>query len=219
MGIEAKGAQLKALNDKGEGAALFAVWDAPDLDHDVPTRGFFGDGVQECWLLPHHLWTSGQPPLGKGIIYERGEGAVYEFRMNLDLDAARAWHSHFQFDLREGRTPRQQWSYGFRVSDGGSAPRPGGSKGRVLKALSDGRPGCAVIEVSPVTQAAQPLGRTLGAKAGTPLTPAQQAAWEKVERQLMKAIERRRDGEQAKAWDLHRRWMRRAVALAAGGGR
>jgi hypothetical protein len=63
MSIEVKAMALKALDERGEGEALFAVWGQEDHDGDLTERGFFGDGVQEVFMVPHHLWTSGEPPL------------------------------------------------------------------------------------------------------------------------------------------------------------
>ena len=94
MGIEAKRAELKALDAEGNGSALFSLWDTSDLDGDITRKGFYGHGVQEVFMVPHHLWTSGQPPLAKGMICERPQGAVYEFEMNTELEQARSWLSH-----------------------------------------------------------------------------------------------------------------------------
>jgi hypothetical protein len=163
MTMEAKQATLKDVDAQGKGSALFAVWDTEDLDGDISRKGLFGHGVQEVFMIAHHLWSSGNPPLAKGVIYERPEGAVYDFEMNTEIEAGRAWLSHFRFDLAKGHAPRQAWSYGFKVLPEGFTPRPG-RKGRELHALPSGHPGVLVIEVSPVTAAAQPLSRTLAAK-------------------------------------------------------
>jgi hypothetical protein len=94
----------------------------PDSDNDITERGFFGDGVQEVFMVPHHLHQSGEPPLAKGVIWERAQGAAYEFRMNTALESAQAWLEHLKFDLRAGREPQQRWSYAFRVREEGSTP-------------------------------------------------------------------------------------------------
>jgi hypothetical protein len=99
MNLEVKSATLKALEASGEGAALFAVWSEPDFDGDVTQKGFFGHRIQEVFMLAHHQLSSGNPPLAKGLIYEESEGAVYRFKMNLDLPQAQAWHSHFGFPV------------------------------------------------------------------------------------------------------------------------
>ena len=187
MAIELKGATLKALDASGEGEALFALWaPASDLDGDQTERGFFGNGVQEVFMIPHHNWTSGEPPIGKGTIWERPEGAVYAFKMNLGTERGRSWHSHLLFDIREGTKPRQVYSYGFRVVDGGGTARTDGFKGRRLHATSAGQPGALVIEVAPVTAAAQPLSRTLMAKA--PLTRGQHQRALEIHRHVLKAL-------------------------------
>jgi hypothetical protein len=219
MELEVKGMTLKALSERGEGEALFALW-SPHEDHDgdLTEKGFFGNGVQEVFMLPHHLWTSGQPPIAKGIIYERPNGAVYEFKMNTETELGAAWHSHFLFDLREGRAPQQQWSYGFRVKPDGSSPRPDGRKGRRLHASkADGSPGAIVIEVSPVTAAAQSRSRTLLAKTeGAPLTRAQREHFAALEMRLHRHLAAQRAEEQQAAQALYQRFLQRQGAMARG---
>jgi hypothetical protein len=226
MDIEVKRLTLKALEDNGEGEALFAVWGLPDLDGDISEVGWFGNGEQEVFMVPHHLMTSGQPPLAKGRIWERPSGAVYAFLMNLELETARAWHSHLKFDLREGIEPRQVWSYGFRVRAGGSTPRRDGSRGRLLHAVKEtGKPGAIVLEVSPVLAAAQPLTHTLMAKQqGAPLTPAQQAEVRRcranfVHREIirLRAIVSHEANDQHAARALHAQFLQREVARLHGG--
>lgn len=169
-------------------------------------------------MLPHHLWTSGHPPLGKGTIHEEAEGAVYRFKMNLQTDQGRNWHQHLLFDLREGRQPQQAWSYGFKVREGGSTPRVG-TRGRLLHAVkSTGEPGAIVVEVSPVTAASQPLGRTLAAKTGgAPLTPRQRADVIRIQRWLDRMLAERICGEQRQAKQLHLAYLQRQIALVKGG--
>lgn len=221
MALETKSAELKKLDDSGKGEALFVLWEREDLDGDVTHKGAFGNH-QEPWLLPHHLWANGSPPLGKGVIVERREGAVFEFELNTELEAARSWLSHLRFDLSKGTAPKQAWSYGFRVAEGGFTPRPG-QKGRELHARPDGQPGVLVVEVSPVTAAAQPLSRTLTAKNLT----AQQEVFREMHRRcldrgrLMRDIlalehaiayeEGREDREQVE--ELYRKFTERQVWL------
>jgi hypothetical protein len=174
MSLEAKQATLKQLDQAGKGQALFTLWDTEDLDGDISRKGMFGN-QQEPWLLPHHLWTTGAPPLGRGIIRETSEGAIFDFQLNMELQSAKDWLAHLRFDLAQGSGPKQAWSYGYRVLPDGFTPRPG-RKGRELHALPSGHPGVLVVEVSPVTAAAQPRSRTLMAKGdGAPLSPRQLA--------------------------------------------
>ncbi len=177
-------------------------------------------------MVPHHLSASGLPPLAKGGSWERTEGAVYEFRMNTELESARAWLSHFRFDLREGIEPRQVWSYGFRLKDGGSTPRRDGSRGRLLHAVKEtGEPGAIVLEVSPVLAASQPLTHTLMAKQhGAPLTPAQQAEVRRcranfVHREIirLRALVSHDATVQHEARALHAAFVAREIARLHGG--
>jgi hypothetical protein len=214
MSLEVKSMTLKTLDERGEGAALFALWDIPDLEGDIHERGYFGHGTQEVFMLAHHLMQSGQPPLAKGVIYEEAEGAVYRFRMNTATDQGRNWHQHFLFDLKEGNLPRQVWSYGFRVKPDGFTPRADGFKGRRLHATREGQPGVIVLEVSPVTAAAQPLSRTLTAKTdGPPLTRAQNRHFAELEKRLHARMAERKAEEQLAAKQLRLRFLERQIEL------
>ena len=179
-------------------------------------------------MLAHHQISSGNPPLGKGEIFEESEGPVYRFRLNLDLPQAKAWHSHLLFDLREGKKPRQEWSYGYRVKEGGWSPRTDGQRGRVLHAIkATGQPGVHVHEISPVTLASQPLSRTMGAKVHVDheahrrlvarMTPSERERhfyYLRREIEVTKALVARQREEQAEAQDIYRRWLARQAAMA-----
>ena len=95
-------------------------------------------------------------PIGKGRVYEEGDEALAEFKLNLDSATAREWHAALKFDLADGH-PLQDWSYGFKVLDAGFEERDG-ARIRVLKRL-------AVHEISPVVLGAGVGTRTVAMKA------------------------------------------------------
>lgn len=142
---------LKALDDAGVGSAVFATLGVIDKDGDVTLPGAFGS--QDVVIVPAHDWT--HVPIGRATIREHGNEAIADFRLNLDIAAARDWHAALKFDLATGR-PLQEWSYGFHVSRE-SRGEHGGRQVRFLEALD-------VHEVSPVLLGAGVGTRTLAAK-------------------------------------------------------
>ncbi len=137
---ERKSFEIK-LNDEGVGLAKIATLSAVDHDGDTYAKGAFGD--QPLKVLAGHSWDG--VPLGKGRVFEKGDEAFAEFKLNLDTQAGREWHSALKFDMANGKA-LQEWSYGFRVTDSVEEMRDGKSV-RVLKALE-------VFEVSPVVKGA-----------------------------------------------------------------
>jgi HK97 family phage prohead protease len=131
------GVALKALDDEGSGLARIATLSAIDSDGDTYAPGAFGE--QEVKVVPAHDY--GSVPLGKGRVFERGDEALVEFKLNLDSPTAREWHSALKFDLEHGK-PLQEWSYGFRILDSDFEIRDE-QRIQVLKRLE-------VFEVSPV---------------------------------------------------------------------
>lgn len=149
---ERKSFDLKAIDDEGAGTAIIATLSAVDHDGDTYAKGAFGD--QQVKVLAGHSWDG--PPLGKGRVFERGDQAVAEFKLNLDSAAGREWHSALKFDMAHGKA-LQEWSYGFKVLDAVDETRDGKSV-RVLKSLD-------VFEVSPVVKGAGVGTGTVSVKA------------------------------------------------------
>lgn len=155
-----KPVDIKEVKDTGMVVAVIATLNVVDKDGDVTLPGFFGE--QEVVMLPCHDW--GHIPLGKGRVYESGDKAVAEMKMNLDLESAREWHSALAFDLKNGR-PLQQYSYGFNILSGGSSDgEKDGRKVRFLQPAPGGAPGCKVHEISPVLVGAGEGTGTLAVK-------------------------------------------------------
>lgn len=152
----------KALTiEKAETAGLvtarIATLSAIDSDGDTYAPGAFGwkqGGSQWAVILPAHDRRA--TPMGKVRIYEQGDAALADMQFNLDVPAAKDWHSAIMFDLANGQ-PVQEYSYGFEVLDAGMEQR-GGEQVRVLKKLN-------VDEVSPVVRGAGAGTGTISAKA------------------------------------------------------
>ncbi len=144
---------LKALTDEGVGLARFATLNVIDSDGDITLPGAFGE--QNVKVMPSHNW--GAVPLGSARIFEKGDEALAEFRINLDTASGREWHSALKFDLEQGKG-LIEWSYGFKIDDSETETRDGVSV-RLLKKLT-------VHEVSPVMLGAGVDTGTLAIKGG-----------------------------------------------------
>jgi hypothetical protein len=163
MPMDRKGIQIKDVLDSGMVLAQFATMNVIDKDDDVTLPGFFGK--QDTVMLPAHDWKS--VPLGKGTISEKGDAAIAELKMNLDIQAAKDWHSALKFDLANGK-PKQEYSYGFTIVSGGSSyGEKDGQSVRFLRPTPDAAPGCIVHEVSPVLVGAGEGTGTLAVKDGS----------------------------------------------------
>ena len=148
---ERKAIEIKRLDGEGTGVAKIATLSAIDREGDTYASGAFGE--QEVKVLSGHAWDG--PPIGKGRIFEQGDEALAEFKLNLDIPSGQAWHKALQFDLANGKA-LQEWSFGFQVIDAADETRDGSSV-RVLKELD-------VFEVSPVVLGAGVDTGTLSVK-------------------------------------------------------
>ncbi len=148
---------LKQVDDEGKGLAVIATLNVLDKDNDITESGAFGTG-QEAKILPAHDWM--HVPLGKAFIREEGDLVLADFQMNLDIAAARDWHSALKFDLAQG-TPLQECSYGFTITDATNETRNTDTRVRILKGLT-------VHEISPVVLGAGEGTGTVAIKSGQP---------------------------------------------------
>lgn len=161
MEILRKAATIKEVTEKGLVLAVFSTLNVIDKDGDITLPGFFGQ--QATVMLPVHNW--GHVPIGKGTIRESGDQGLAELKMNLEIPAAKDWHSALLFDLKEGAAPLQEWSYGFTILPGCAADgEQDGRRVRMLRPDPKGGPGCRVHEVSPVLVGAGEGTHTLAAK-------------------------------------------------------
>lgn len=145
------GAKLKALDADGKGLAVIATLGVIDKDGDVILAGAFGE--QTVKVVPAHDWM--HVPLGKAVIRESGNEAVAEFALNLDIQAAKDWHSSLKQDLADPPSI-QEWSFGFTVKEQ-ELGQFDGQDVRFLKELD-------VHEISPVMLGAGINTRTLAIK-------------------------------------------------------
>lgn len=148
-------AALKAAGDDGSFEAVIATFGVVDHDGDILDHGAFAS--HPVPVLPAH--DAQHVPLGKALIEERGRQAVAVGQFNLDIPAARDWHSALKFDLANVQPPVQEWSWGFRVA-GPDGARPDQVDGLPVRRLMklDQR------EVSPVLRGASIGTGTLAAK-------------------------------------------------------
>lgn len=157
------GVEIKALDDAGAGLARIATLSAIDADGDTYAPGAFGE--QHAKVLAAHDWQTA--PIGKARVFEQGDEALAEFRLNLETAAGREWHAALKFDIADQR-PLQEWSYGFQVIDAVHETR-GEQRVRVLKKLR-------VFEVSPVVLGAGVGTATLDVKGSRPFAEQIEAA-------------------------------------------
>jgi hypothetical protein len=146
MIYKAQSATIKAA-DAGKGQFVFATFNVIDRDGDVTLPGAFGTQVAK--LVGAHDWKA--PSIGVVKISERGEEAVADFEVNMEMPSAVEWFKSMKFNFDHG--VRQEASYGFDVRDS-SFGQHNGQHVRFLKQMD-------VFEVSPVM---------IGAGIGTRLT-------------------------------------------------
>lgn len=140
---------LDDLTEEGRVKALFSVFGIVDRDGDVVEASSFKDGqvVDMTW---HHDWKD-KGPIGEGVIRVTPEGAIFDGQFWLDdEDGLKAYKKV------KRRGDRQEWSWGFNVTDHAYEKRDGKSV-RVIK-------GTEVFEVSPVFVGANQMSTTLAIK-------------------------------------------------------
>jgi hypothetical protein len=144
---------------KGHVSAVFATLDVVDKDGDVTVKGAFKEGQKVAISnFGHKIWE-GAPPVGKGVIKEVGNEAVFEGQFFMNTT-----HGRDAFEtvkaLCEDDGPGTEWSYGFDVEDSEPAKKGstyGPNHRRTLKAMK-------VHEVSPVLVGAGVGTRVTGIK-------------------------------------------------------
>ncbi len=149
--IKSLAGKLKAMDEEGRGLAVIATLGVIDKDGDVTLPGAFGE--QAVKVVPTHDWS--HVPIGKATLKEIGNEAVAEFELNLEIEAARDWHSAMKLDL-ESPPPLQEWSYGYTIT-GSSFGQFEDQDVRFLAKLQ-------VHEISPVLLGAGVNTRTLALK-------------------------------------------------------
>lgn len=148
---EHKGLQLKLQDEAGAVRAVFATLNVVDKDGDITIPGAFESGAEVIISAYGHQSWGGSLPVGKGVINEVGNEAVFEGRFFLNTT-----HGRDTYETLKGLGPRQEWSYGYNVLDSEQQTIDGKAV-RVLKKLR-------VVEVSPVLVGAGINTRTLAVK-------------------------------------------------------
>lgn len=146
----------------GEVSSVIATLNVKDKDGDVTLPGFFGE--QTVSIVTSHNWMDLM--LGKGILKEEGEQAVFRGRFNLDDPDAKKLHTKLLFDL-DNPPAKIEWSYNLRLKAGASVPFTDHEEfgdGQWLQPV-DGEAGVKVDEVSPVMVGSGEGTGTLGVKA------------------------------------------------------
>jgi hypothetical protein len=152
--------------------AVIATLGKVDHDGDLTVPGFFGDQPTVMVSVHDHAHV----PIGKGRVFEDGDQAIAELKVNLAIPAARSWFEAFRFDLANP-PPLQQWSYAYDVLPGGSwQGKFAGRPVRFLQPKADGSPGVDVLEVSPVLRGAGVDTATLAVEAPSGLDEGERAA-------------------------------------------
>lgn len=144
--MQLKSLRIEKMDEAGTGLARIAQLSAVDSDGDTYAPGAFSwkaGGEQWASMLPAHDRRA--MPFGKVRVFEDGDFAFADLRLNLDTQTGRDWHSTLKFDLATGN-PVQEWSYGFQIIDMDYQVR-GDERVRVLKRLD-------IDEVSPVLRGA-----------------------------------------------------------------
>lgn len=104
-------AEIKELNEKGEGLIKFASLNVIDLDEDVTRPGAFGNQIMQ--MVPAHEWK--QSPIGKAQIHEEGDDVLAHIRLNLNNSHGKDWYESIKFDMEVFPPPKQEYSYGYSV--------------------------------------------------------------------------------------------------------
>lgn len=145
MNIERKtftGIELKK-DKKGSFTAKIAELNVIDKDGDVTLPGAFPEGKLILISSYQHGSWSGELPVGKGTIHEKGDDVLVEGEFNLNSETGREHYETIKFapDL-------QEWSYGFIVQEKEEDTEwEGNHVSRILKKLD-------VFEAAPVLRGA-----------------------------------------------------------------
>ena len=196
-------ALLKYDAGAGAGTCIFSRYFCEDADGDYTLPNFLPNGAVVP-LLVGHEWRS--VPVGKGTIRSERDGGYFDFTL-ADTTRGRELGAWLRHDYADGQ-PKSEFSYGFKILDGGSAYETiNGKRLRVLKGRDDGSPGASVMEVSYCLK---------GAGVGTALVSMkaeQQSHWDRAYAKVRAQIAERRQGEQAEARALYGRWLARQEAI------
>ena len=142
--------------EKGSVEAVFSVYNNVDSDGDVVVPGAVKSGFanNQVPMVFAHKWDQ---PIGKGVIEEKEDSAVFKGSFFMDTEAGKE-----AYNLVKSMGDLQQWSFGFIVNDsevGKLQKDDSETQARFLKDLT-------VYEVSPVLVGANQETYTLAIKTG-----------------------------------------------------
>lgn len=143
--------EIKQLDGEGSFEAVIATLGVVDSDGDIIVAGAFQNATVS--IMPAH--DHRHVPLGKAKMEDRGDKAIAVGKFNLDVPAAKDWHSALKFDL-EHPPAVQEWSFAFGIEESSTETRDS-EEVRLLELLD-------TMEVSPVLRGAGVETGTLSAK-------------------------------------------------------
>lgn len=147
--------EFKFDDAKGTITAVFARLNVKDSDGDVTLPGFFG--TQEVAIAAAHDRSKIG---GRGTISEQGDTARFKGQYFMDTIEGQQ-----QYLTAKAMGDLQEWSYGYRILDGGAKlGQHQGDDVRFLQPKDDGTPGVDVHEVSTVLRGAGVGTRTASIK-------------------------------------------------------
>jgi hypothetical protein len=142
------------LSETGEVVVAFAQLNVIDRDGDVTLPGAFPAKAVPMSAYGHTSWD-GELPVGKGLISEAGDWAIFTGSFFMDTAQGRNAHATVK-----AMADLQEWSYGYEPVVADYGQRDGRSV-RLLKSID-------VFEVSPVLLGAGVGTHTLAIKSGAP---------------------------------------------------
>lgn len=145
---------LKVEDDaKGEVSAVFATLNVVDHDGDVTLPGAFTDGEKVRISAYNHKSWDDALPVGRGVIHEDGDEAIFEGAFFMDTTAGAD-----TFATVKAMSDLQEWSYGYDILKASFGKH--GDDDQEVQFLE----GLKVHEISPVILGAGLGTRTLAAK-------------------------------------------------------
>lgn len=150
--------EVKIVDEaEGKVTAVFATLNVIDNDGDVTRTGAFENGAKvRISAYNHASWGPGTLPVGKGVIYEKGDEAFLDGQFFMDTQSGRD-----TFHVVKEMDDLGEWSYGYDVLESSQGKFEQGGMEHDVQFLDR----LKVHEVSPVILGAGIDTRTLAAKA------------------------------------------------------
>lgn len=183
---------------QGKISLVFGTMNVIDHDGDVTIPGAIGDPQKVRMSAYNHSSWGESLPVGKGIIYEKGDDMLFDGQFFLNTAAGKE-----TYETVKSMEDLQEYSYGFDITEAGFGQfGPDDQEVRFLKGLK-------VYEVSPVLLGAGLNTRTLAIKGQSvfqddPLVREVQrqygkALFDKIDDEIMNGTE----GDESKTYAEH----------------